>query len=121
MLNKLDLEKLRTQFAEASPFPYVMIDNFLVAEAAKEIADSYPRFDSAIGQGRSFTTVNERKKVQETNSSVFPAPVAELNKLLASPGFLNVLSYITNIPHLLADDEWVCGGSHITRPGGRHG
>jgi hypothetical protein len=119
MLNKLDLEKLRTHFVEASPFPYVMIDNFLVAEKAKEIADAYPRFDSAIGQGKSFTTVNERKKVQVTNSSAFPAPVAELNKLLASPEFLHDLCYITNMPRLLADDELVGGGIHITGPGGR--
>jgi len=115
----LDLESLRKRYAQASPFPYVKMDDFLVTEKAKEIGNSYPPFESAIGQGRSFTTVNERKKVQITNSAVFPPPVAELNRVLSSPEFLHDLSYITNIPHLLADNELVGGGIHITGPGGR--
>jgi Rps23 Pro-64 3,4-dihydroxylase Tpa1-like proline 4-hydroxylase len=45
--------------------------------------------------------------------------VAELNDLLASKRFLNDLSYITNMPNLLADKELLGGGIHVTGPGGR--
>jgi Rps23 Pro-64 3,4-dihydroxylase Tpa1-like proline 4-hydroxylase len=68
---------------------------------------------------KTFATVNERKKVQITDASKFLAPVAELNDLLASEKFLSDLSYITNMPNLLADDQLVGGGIHVTGPGGR--
>jgi Rps23 Pro-64 3,4-dihydroxylase Tpa1-like proline 4-hydroxylase len=42
-----------------------------------------------------------------------------LNEALASPEFLSDLSYFTGIPNLLADEELVGGGIHITGPGGR--
>lgn len=119
MLRQLDREQLRQEFATAKPFPFVKIENFLEPSAAREIAASYPSFDEALGQGRTFTTVNERKKVQITKPDLFPAPVARLNDLLASPQFLSDLSYITAMPNLLADAELVGGGMHITGPGGR--
>ena len=70
-------------------------------------------------QGRTFTTVNERKKIQITDSSKYSPPVAELNALLASDAFLGDLSYIANMPHLIADEQLIGGGIHMTGPGGR--
>lgn len=119
MLNPLDREKLRADFANAKPFPYVKIDNFIAPEKAKAIVAAYPSFDTALGQGRTFTTVNERKKVQISDASKYAPPVAELNNLLASPEFLKDLAYITGIPNLLADEQLMGGGIHITGPGGR--
>ena len=119
MLNPLDREKLRADFANAKPVPYVMIDNFIDAAKAREIVAAYPSFDTALSQGRTFATVNERKKVQVSDSSTYAPPVAELNALLASPEFLKDLSYITGMPNLLADEQLMGGGIHITGPGGR--
>ncbi len=39
--------------------------------------------------------------------------------MLASPAFLADLSYITGIPNILADEQLVGGGIHVTGPGGR--
>jgi Rps23 Pro-64 3,4-dihydroxylase Tpa1-like proline 4-hydroxylase len=119
MLRPLDRETLRRAFLSAKPFPYVKIDNFLEADAARKIADAYPVFDVALEKGMSFKSVNERKKVQVTNSKEFSQPVAELNELLASPAFLDDLSFITSMPQLLADEQLVGGGIHMTGPGGR--
>jgi hypothetical protein len=119
MLQPFDRDKLRIQFAAAKPFPYVKIDNFIDHAKADGIVAAYPSFETALGQGRVFTTVNERKKVQISDASRYLAPVAELNALLASEGFLNDLSYITGIPKLLADEQLVGGGIHVTGPGGR--
>jgi hypothetical protein len=119
MLQPLDREKLRAEFAAAKPFPYVKIDDFVDPAKAKVIADAYPSFDVALNQGQTFSTVNERKKIQISDASKYAAPVTELNSLLASEHFLNDLSYITNIPKLLADDQLVGGGIHVTGPGGR--
>jgi len=119
MLRPLDLEALREFYAAAKPFPFVKIDNFLDPEAAKLIASSFPCFEEALAKGRTFKTVNERKKIQITSPELFPAPVAKLNDALASPKFLSDLSYITGIPNILADPELNGGGIHMTGPGGR--
>ncbi|SHH62227.1 2OG-Fe(II) oxygenase [Bradyrhizobium erythrophlei] len=119
MLQSWDRDALKTAFATAKPIPFVKIDNFLVPEAAAEIAASYPPFERALEQGRTFSSVNERRKVQVTNAKLFSAPVSRLNKLLASPEFLSDLSYITGMPNVLADELLLGGGIHMTGPGGR--
>jgi hypothetical protein len=119
ILQQLDREALRRQYRDAKPFPFIKIDGLLDPVFAKAIADAYPSFDRAIAQGRTFRAVNEQKKVQITDASSFPAPVARLNDALAAPGFLADLSYITGISELLADADLVGGGMHITGPGGR--
>jgi 2OG-Fe(II) oxygenase superfamily len=112
-------DALREGFLRANPFPFIKIDNFLDAEFAREIADAYPSFEDALGQGKTLRNVNERRKVWITDSRKFPGPIARLNDMLAAPGFLRELSYITSIPNLLADPELAGGGIHMTGPGGR--
>jgi hypothetical protein len=119
MLRPLNREQLRHDFASAKPFPFVKIEDFLEPVFAEQVAVSYPSFEQALGQGRTFKTVNERKKVQITKSELFAGPVARLNEALASPQFLADLSYITGMPNLLADEALEGGGIHITGPGGR--
>jgi Rps23 Pro-64 3,4-dihydroxylase Tpa1-like proline 4-hydroxylase len=119
MLRPLDREKLKAEFAAAKPFPYLMIDSLIDQKKAAEIAAAYPSFEAALGQGRTFLGVNERKKIQITDSSKYPASIAELNEVLASASFLAELSYLTGIPNLIADEQLVGGGMHMTGPGGR--
>jgi len=119
MLLPLDREALRREYIQASPFPFVKIDEFLDPVFAKEVAAAYPSFANAAAQGMTFNAINERKKVQITDSKRFPVPIAKLNEVLASPEFLSVLSFVTGIPDLLADEELNGGGMHLTGPGGR--
>ena len=119
MLRPIDREKLKAEFASARPYPHLKIDNLIDPDKVAEIAAAYPSFETALGQGRTFSTVNERKKIQITDASTFPLPIAELNALLGSAPFLSELSYITGIPELLADEQLVGGGMHMTGPGGR--
>src|SRR5258708_2523366 len=109
IMQPLDCEALRRQYVEASPFPFVKIEKLLEPAFALEVAAAYPSFENARGQGTTFTTVNERKKVQITDASLFPGPVARLNQALASPAFLSDLSFVSGIPDLLADEELVGG------------
>jgi Rps23 Pro-64 3,4-dihydroxylase Tpa1-like proline 4-hydroxylase len=119
MLRQLDLEALRNVYATAKPFPFIKIDNFLEPQAAEQVAASFPSFEEALGKGKTFKTVNERKKIQITKSELFPSPIASLHDALASPDFLRDLSFISGIPSILADPELVGGGMHMTGPGGR--
>ena len=115
----LDREALRLEYINASPFPFVKIERFLDPSFAAEVAAAYPSFDDATGQGRTFKSVNERRKVQITDAKLFPPAVTRLNRALAAPSFLSDLSYVTGIPDLLADEELIGGGIHVTGPGGR--
>lgn len=118
-IQPFDREALRRQFNSAEPFRFVKIDNFLESRFATEVAAAYPSFETATKQGRTFTAVNERRKIQVSDASLFPGPVAELHQLLASPEFLADVSYMTGIPNLLADAELEGAGMHLTGPGGR--
>jgi hypothetical protein len=119
VIQPFDRETLRQRWIKASPFPFVKIEQLLDPPFAEKVAAAYPSFEDAMGRGRTFRTVNERKKVQITDANLFPGPVAQLNEALASPAFLSDLSYITGIPDLLADEELVGGGIHMTGPAGR--
>jgi hypothetical protein len=113
-INPIDREALRERTRTATPVPNFCIDNFLEESFARSVAASYPTYEQATQMGRNFKAVNEKGKVQVTDSSKFAEPVAELNQTLASPEFLDLLSYVFDMPNLLADAELVGGGIHQT-------
>jgi hypothetical protein len=119
LIKPLEVPALKSQFASAKPFPYVLIDNFLEPNFAKEVADAYPSFEQILQIGHAFNAVNERKKVQVTDKNLFSDPVRRLNEALASPAFLADLSAVTGIEQLVADEQLDGGGMHMTGPGGR--
>jgi 2OG-Fe(II) oxygenase superfamily len=118
-LRPIDRDELKKQYYNAIPFPFLKIEDFLDPAFAAEVAAAYPSFEDAMGKGTAFNAVNERKKVQITNARLFSRQVAQLNDALASSAFLLDLAYVTGIPDLVADEELVGGGMHITGPGGR--
>jgi hypothetical protein len=115
----IDRDALRARVRSAQPFPFIQIDNFLDADFARSVAAAFPAFDAALQMGRTFSTVNEQRKVQITNSALFPRPILELHELLASREWLETLSSITDIAELIADPQLVGGGIHETGPHGR--
>lgn len=119
LIRPLDVARLKTEFASARPFPFVKIDRFLDDAFADEVAAAYPSFAQAAAVGYEFKTVNERRKIQIPDSSVFPEPVKRLNEALASAEFLSALAEITQIPKLLADEALDGGGIHETGAQGR--
>jgi hypothetical protein len=119
VISKFKREDLRDQYRKSEPFPFVKIDDFLEPAFAAEVSAAYPTFEAAANQGLMFKTVNERKKVQITDSGLFPPPVMRLNDAISSTAFLSDLSFITGIPSLLADEKLLGGGMHLTGPGGR--
>ena len=118
MINPIDRDALRDRVRGAQPFPQFCIDNFLEESFADRVLTAFPKYAEAAKVGRSFTTVNEKGKIQVTDSSTFAEPIAELNRELASPEFLDLLSYVFEIPKLLDDDQLVGGGIHQTGPRG---
>jgi Rps23 Pro-64 3,4-dihydroxylase Tpa1-like proline 4-hydroxylase len=118
LIKPIDQNALRERVRQAKPFPFFCIDGFLDDAFAEQVHGSFPSYEEAAQIGRKFSAVNERGKIQVTDSTKFAAPVAELNRALAAPEFLEKLSHIFAIPNLLADDELVGGGIHQTGPRG---
>jgi len=118
VIKSINRDELRDRVRAAEPYPYFCIDGFLDEAFASRVHDAFPTYEEATKVGKSFRAVNEKGKVQVTDSSTFAAPVAELNGALASHEFRDTLSYAFDIPDLLADDELVGGGIHQTGPRG---
>jgi len=119
LISPIDRRALRDQVRNAKPFPNLCLDNFLSQQFAEQVCQAFPSFEDAQGMGRVFSAVNEKRKVQVVESKKFPPPVVQLNQVLASPDFLDLLSYVFDIPNLVADSELVGGGMHETGPEGR--
>ena len=117
-IKPIDRDALRERVRASTPVPNFCIDEFLDRSFAEGVLSAYPSYEEAKKMGRSFAAVNEKGKVQVTDSSAFAEPVAELNKQLASPEFCETLSYAFDIPDLLPDPELVGGGIHQTGPRG---
>jgi hypothetical protein len=101
LIHEIDRDLFREQARTAKPFPHVLIDDFLDAEFAKRVLRSWPRYEDAAKVGKEFRSINERKKVQVTDTAHFSQPLRELNDALASPVFLDTLSQVFGIPDLL--------------------
>ena len=118
LISPIDRDALRERVRASTPVPNFCIDDFLDRSFAESVLSAYPSYEEAKKMGRSFAAVNEKGKVQVTDSSAFAEPVAELNRQLASPEFCETLSYVFDIPNLLPDPELVGGGIHQTGPRG---
>ena len=118
-LRPLDVARLSREFRNAEPFPFIVIDELLTPEFAREVSEAYPTFENALAKGFAFDFVNEKKKVQVTDASKFPAAVKRLNDAISSETFRNQLSEITGIRNLLADEQLIGGGMHVMGSAGR--
>jgi len=119
VLRPYDRDALKHEFNTAEPFRHIVIDPLIDDDFAREVASGFPSFEEAAKAGFAFDFVNERKKVQISDSSKFPEPVTRLHQALSSPEFLSDLEYITDIPNLLADASLAGGGMHVTGAHGR--
>jgi Rps23 Pro-64 3,4-dihydroxylase Tpa1-like proline 4-hydroxylase len=117
-LGAIDFDAVRRQMLGAPGFPHFCIDDFLDPQFAREVHDAFPSYADAERMGRSFKAVNEKKKTQITDATLFPAPIRRLHELLASDAFVQRMSFVSGIPDLLADPMLVGGGIHETNHGG---
>jgi hypothetical protein len=119
MINHLDTRAWSAAFRDARPFPSICIDDFLEPKFALEVARSYPPSLNPKVVNRAFEAVNEKRKSQIEDRTLFPAPVGRLADYCGSQQFRDILSEITGIPRLLWDPKFVGGGMHQTAAHGR--
>jgi hypothetical protein len=118
ILNDHDWEAYAATFQNADPFPSICIDNFLEPEFADLVAAAYPAYTSASTLGREFSTVNEKRKIQVTNSADFPDFVRQLSTELASQNFRDHMTNLSGVGELNWDSMFAGGGMHLTATSG---
>lgn len=117
-LNDIDFEALKAKCQNAPSFPHFCLDNFLEESFANEVHNSFPSYQEAERLGKSFSAVNEKKKIQITDSNKFPPSIYKLHELLASEDFVKMVSELMGIDNLIADPTMMGGGIHETNAGG---
>lgn len=120
-VNPLDLEELARRYRAATPTHMLTMDSFLREDFAREVSESYPDYQSAQRRGREFKWVNERVKVQITDTTLMPEPVVTLNKVINSDELRQVFAEITGIGPLVSDPGLAGAGMHIMGRGGSLG
>jgi hypothetical protein len=111
----LRLPMLKAQYASASPFPHIVLDNFINADLAKEACQTFPKPDS--GEWIQYKHVNEKKLGRHDRTAIPDVHLAIIDEL-NSRRFVEWLSELTGIKYLIADHSLEGGGLHQTERGG---
>jgi hypothetical protein len=101
-------DELAREFRAARPFPHVVIDGFLDAELCRRISDEFPRYDAE----RFRNEWGELGKAHHEGIEKLGPAFAELDAGLRSRPFLDFLSRVTGIYHLVFDPAYFGGGTH---------
>jgi len=104
----------RELYQSATPFPHIVMDDFLDANVLRELIAEFPDRD-----GREyFDRPQERFKYQFDPNSVASGRVRNLLAELNGEPLLAFLSEMTGISNLISDPYYAGGGLHETLPGG---
>jgi Rps23 Pro-64 3,4-dihydroxylase Tpa1-like proline 4-hydroxylase len=107
--------KYQETYANAHPFPHIVIDNFLSAEILNEILEEFPQL-GAVGW-RKFENSTE-KKLASTSELQMGGKIRCLLYQLNSSIFINFLEKLTGIDGIIPDPHFVGGGLHQIERGG---
>ncbi len=109
------LAGLRTRYRSASPFPHIALDGFLSEEVGRAAEAEIPAAHS--DHWVNYVHTNERK-FANTDPTTWGPTLQEIWRELTSPRFAGLLSELTGIDGLVADDSLEGAGLHQTRSGG---
>jgi len=126
-IGKYDISKLRDEFLNASPFNYIIIDNFLNDALAKDIETEIRQipsenwFDKESGFGHINNQVDcetQSKKVALNIRKQIPNKTNDVIDLFSSPYIIKFIEDITGISELQSDPYLLGGGIHKTTTNG---
>jgi Rps23 Pro-64 3,4-dihydroxylase Tpa1-like proline 4-hydroxylase len=109
-------DELKAGFTVASPYPHVVIDNFLRPESVAELARVFPQPDDAVAWDH-FGIKTVEMKLGSAHEEFFPSPLRRAIHDLNSGPFVEFLERLTGIEHLLPDPHLAGGGIHLSRAG----
>jgi len=126
-IKKYDISKLKDEFLNATPFNYIVIDNFLDDSLAKDIEIEIRKispenwFDKESGFGHINNQVDcetQSKKVALNIRKQIPEKTNNVIDLFSSPDIIKFIEDITGISELQPDPYLLGGGIHKTTTNG---
>ncbi|HSE13046.1 MAG TPA: 2OG-Fe(II) oxygenase [Rudaea sp.] len=111
---------LSAGFGAAGPYPHVVIDDFLVEDAARELARVFPGPDDPVAWDH-YAAPGLEVKLGCGREERLPAAIRHALHDLNSGPFIRFLEELTGIDHLLPDPHLSGGGIHLSRHGGHLG
>ena len=109
-----DRDLLGARFRDAEPFRHIVIDDFFSSDFCADLLDDFPPF--ARGNARNEDGGVGLKSTLEKIRSISPA-YTQLDDLIQTREFLDVIGKITGIENLLYDPWYFGGGTHENRTG----
>lgn len=106
----------RAEYQSASPYPHVVIDNFLDPVALQKCVEEYDQLNHSDGW-INYVHFNEKKRGLN-KAELLPAQIKKTIDALNTPQFLQQLSLLTGIPNLQHDEKLEGGGIHQSTRGG---
>lgn len=108
------VDHLQQQFASASPFRHVVIEHFFEEEFCRQLLREFPDFDvrAAMNENGEIGGKATQEKMQQLGPSF-----RQLDKMVQSEEFRDLISGITGIPELQYDPHYFGGGTHENRQG----
>ena len=117
----LDIDRLkgiaaqrRTDFRRATPYPHIVLDDFLPTEIVERVADEFNETSSGWAH---YYHYNQRK-LAITDSEQMGPHARRLLEALQSDEFVRFIEELTGLEGLLPDHELDGAGMHMTLPGG---
>ncbi|MFB9068966.1 2OG-Fe(II) oxygenase [Pseudofulvimonas gallinarii] len=103
------VDALAQHFASASPFPHVVIPDFLDEAFCQSLLADFPDFEKrhALNEMGEVGGKAVRMDVRDISDSY-----RQLDALIQREEFLSLVSRITGIPDLLYDPDYLGGGTH---------
>ncbi|MEE8118625.1 MAG: 2OG-Fe(II) oxygenase [Gammaproteobacteria bacterium] len=101
-------------FSHATPFPHIVLNNFLDDALCSALIEQFPTFES--GNYLNEAGKASGKSVHESLGKIGPA-FEKLDRWFQSSNFLDCASGVTGIPNLLFDPHYFGGGTHENKPG----
>jgi hypothetical protein len=110
---KLAVEKAPL-YQSASPFPHIVLDNFLPPPLARRLSAAFPAPDDIAWVERD--NANNRRRYQHDETLV-PGILREMLREMNSRQFLLFIETLTGIESLLPDPYFIGGGVHLSGTG----
>lgn len=109
------LGQLSRRYRENSPFPHILIPDFLEVSVARSAAQEFPSYKS---EGWTHYKHQNENKQGLPKRSLFPPEIGRVVDSLNSREFVSWISQLTGIPNLLPDPSLEGGGLHQSIRGG---
>ena len=117
-------DKYRRKFVKASPFPHIVIDNFIPEDMLDIVEREFPKIDDIAwtlwGPGKTKNTRNVNvEKVGTSNEEYFGPFTRHFMSQLNSSTFIHFLESLTQTSDIIVDPSYNDCGLHSTGPGGK--